>query len=415
VGIRFYVEKVEHYRGRKGLTQEALAEAIGLERRSLEKALQNGSTSLGTLHKMARVLGVDFEELEIRETSDPSPELPDTSVTASEPFPNQLPFLVTDFQGRDALLVRLGSKLKDRAPITPIVLHGMGGVGKTTLAVALGYHVQSYFSDGVIFFDLEGMAAEPVPVTTVMRHVIESLGITVDPRLSSLEELTPRYRSALSGKRILLIFDNIVGDEHALPLLVGDRVGIVFTSRRALTLASVAIFSIDSFEPHDAHNLLSTIIGDNAGDKEIQQLAKLCGYLPLALRISGDFLRVNPTWSVEEYIRALEDESNRLKMLKVGETEQQNVEIVLKWSAAQLVRTNPPLAMLWYYMARFPGGFTRREAAEVEQLPPDDPSILKKLDDLVSRSMVLYDRNRKRYHYHDLMRLIALGLFGNSQ
>jgi transcriptional regulator with XRE-family HTH domain len=417
MGVQINIERIRYLLNKKNLTQHQLAARIQLDPRSVEKLLKTGSTSADTLHKIAKALDVDYDHIavvpdNILNTQAQTHE--SAAATVSEPFPNQLPGLISDFLGRNALLEKISAILSKASPVQRIEINGMGGVGKTTLAIALGHAVECYYPDGAIFLDLQGMAQEPMPVTIALRHVLMSCGIVPDPRWNTLEELLPRYRHALHGKRMLLIFDNVAGDQQASPLIAGDRTGIIFTTRRALTLDCLAAFSLDTLDPKDATTLIQQIIPERATPRQLEQIAKFCGYLPLALRVAADFLRVNTTWSVEDYLQELEQESSRLAMLKVGDTEQKDVEVVLKLSAARLAQDNFPLAMNWYLLARYPAGFTLENAVAVWSQPLENKVVLNQLNELVNRSMLLYDTSRKRYTFHDLMRLVAYGLFKKS-
>ena len=99
--------------------------------------------------------------------------------------------------------------------------------------------------------------------------------------------------------------------------------------------------------------LLAEILKDRkVNDGELKELAQLCGYLPLALRVAGSFLAAKRDWTVREYLAELADERRRLARLR---HEDLDVGAVLGLSAAQLVRENPELAARWQELTVFPG------------------------------------------------------------
>jgi len=166
---------------------------------------------------------------------------------------------------------------------------------------------------------------------------------------------------------------------------------------------------IDELSPTKSLELLRRIVEKRGTNEELQKVAGLCGHLPLALRVAGDFLRLKADWTVERYVQALENE--RLKWLKVGNAREKDVDYVLKLSSAQLVRDNPGLALRWHFLADWPADFAAAAAAAAWDMDPNDDAVLEDLSELVDRSMVLFDERTFRYRLHDLMKQIAAELF----
>ena len=165
---------------------------------------------------------------------------------------------------------------------------------------------------------------------------------------------------------------------------------------------------IKIFSDKKALELLRSIVGEKGSENELCEVAELCGNLPLALRVAGDFLRLKQDWTVSQYIAALYQE--RLRWLKVGNDPQKDVETVLKLSAAQLVRDDIDLATHWHYLADWPSDFATDAVAAAWDME-DDYEVLEGLSNLVDRSLVLFDEETFRYRLHDLMKPIAEGLF----
>jgi len=133
----------------------------------------------------------------------------------------------------------------------------------------------------------------------------------------------------------------------------------------------------------------------------------LCGRLPLALRVAGDFLVVHPDWGAGEYAQALADERERLARLK---HEDLDVGAALGLSAAQLVRERADLAGRWQMLSVFPAPFERAAVAAVWEV--EEGEARDGLSELAARSLVLYEREGGQYRLHDLMRLVAEDAFG---
>src|SRR5262249_19719392 len=73
---------------------------------------------------------------------------------------------------------------------------------------------------------------------------------------------------------------------------------------------------LDVLPPDEALTLLRGIVAAKGTDAELREVAKLCGRLPLALRVAGDFLRLHENWKVPEHVAALKDEAERLERVE---------------------------------------------------------------------------------------------------
>ena len=326
---------------------------------------------------------------------------------------SQLPAEVADFKNRHAefaLIVGVLAASPDGA--RALAIRGMGGIGKTSLAVKAAHRIKDHYPDGQILVELRGTSDRPMDPSEAMSRVIRDFHpeLRLPPEVA---DLVPIYRSTLAGRRVLLVLDN-ARDEDQVRVLVSAAppVGVIVTSRRSLALDGVESVPLDVLPPPESLELLRGIVKARGTDEELRVIAESCGRLPLALRVSGDFLRLNPNWSPARYTAAVRDESRRLSQLK-GKSRDRDVEAVLGLSARELVRESVTRAEFWQLLSVFPADFDTLAAAAVGGL--DEPRAGDELTALLGCSLVQYDPDTDRYSLHDLLRPVARDAFAYAE
>jgi NB-ARC domain-containing protein len=255
---------------------------------------------------------------------------------------------------------------------------------------------------------VKGFAVSPAEA---MARIIRAFHPAVSQLPSDEDELAGYYRGVLAGRRALIVLDNAGTEDQLRPLLTAaPPVAFLVTSRYAQSLDCVATVQVNELALDEAYSLLRGIVTGRGTKDELATITDLCGYLPLGIRVAGDFLRLKEDWPVGQYIEALRRE--RLRWLKVGEDPAKDVEAVLKLSSAQLARDSLDRATRWHLLHIFQGDFTAAAAAAAWDAAEDDLGVLEDLSDMKRRSLILFDADRGRYRLHDLMRPIAEGLFG---
>jgi hypothetical protein len=231
---------------------------------------------------------------------------------------HQLPADVADFAGRETQMEHLFGVLNapgGRVAISAI--DGMGGLGKTTLAVHVAHRLIGRYPDAQIVVDMAGTSAAPLTPEQGLARVIRAFEPQA-PLPDTVKELRPVYLHTLRGRRVLLILDNALDGDQVAPLLPPEDCALIITSRRRIAVAGLARVDLDLLAPEEAVDLLRSIVGnDRATPTELSRIAKLCGLLPLALWVAGMFLRASPYSSAERFITALADGQKRLVRLKL--------------------------------------------------------------------------------------------------
>ncbi|AMV24079.1 Regulatory protein AfsR [Gemmata sp. SH-PL17] len=318
-----------------------------------------------------------------------------------------------DFTGRGVEIRQMVDRFQ-AGTVGTFLLWGMGGVGKTTLAQSVAHAVADQFPDALIELNLQAMSDVPISSSEAMASIIHAFH--PDEKLPDKKpELRARYRTVLYGKRALILFDNVKNEEQVQDLLAAaPTVGFILTSRNALALSSVLSISLDVLPSSDSIKFLARITSSEVNNRNLSAIAKLCGHLPLALRVAGSNLTIRKSQSTSQYIEALEVENTRLERLK-GKTITDDVKAVLSLSARELVHENARLAQRWQMLSVFPADFDKFAVAAVWDLISDSSrasgTVEEELTALIDRSLVQYDTNTDRYSLHDLMRPISREVF----
>jgi DNA-binding SARP family transcriptional activator/tetratricopeptide (TPR) repeat protein len=243
------------------------------------------------------------------------------------PGPSLLPHDVADFTGRaEPLRMVLGTLGGEARATMPIVaLTGRAGVGKTALAAHAGHRLRRHYPDGQLFVDLHGVEARPVEPARVLARFLRALGVSGQAIPDSLDERAEIYRDILASRRVLVVLDNAANERQIRPLLpAGSGCGLLVTSRRQLPGLGVRPVPLDVLATDDAVSLLGRIIGAprvGAEPAESAKIARLCGNLPLAVRIAGGRLARLPHRSLSWLAGRLSDDLRRLDELALEDLE----------------------------------------------------------------------------------------------
>jgi tetratricopeptide (TPR) repeat protein/DNA-binding XRE family transcriptional regulator len=323
-----------------GLTQEELAAAARLSARSisdLERGV-NATARKETARLLADALGLTgpqrahFEAIACGRGQATSPGanagsslgLGSGSVAAAT---RTLPRDISGFTGRGAELARLTAGLADRAATGGVVgihaIGGMAGIGKTTLAVHAAHRLAGRFPDGQIFLPLHAHTPgqRPVDPADALASLLRAAGLGANAIPAGLDARAGCWRDCLAGKKVLLVLDDATGHEQVRPLLPGTAGTLVLiTSRRRLTaLEDATVISLDTLPSDEATQLLARLAGRSdigPGDSAVAELARLCGYLPLAIGMLARQLYHHPAWAPAGLAAELAAARGRLELMQ---------------------------------------------------------------------------------------------------
>lgn len=346
----------------------------------------------------------------------------------------QLPADTADFVGREGEIAELLGLLRagaDRLSPPIVVVSGLPGVGKTTLAVRLAHLLRADYPDGQLFVRLGRDARGPREPGELLDVLLRSLGLDGALIPAPVEGRARLLRQRLADRAVLVVLDDAVEEDQLRHLLPGTAGGAVLvTSRSRLPALEGAVgLTLDLPDEKDARLLLERVAGpDRIGSAPgaAEQILRSCGRLPLAIRVAGARLATRPVWPVSEFATrlagrgldelvvggldvratfepsyaALPDPARRaFRLLGLA-----GLDSVAEWSVAALLRQPAPETDA--APAGLPGLEGDAEMLGVAALEADAA-----LETLVARGMLTSTEvdgaGQPRYRLHDLLRVYA--------
>jgi DNA-binding SARP family transcriptional activator len=248
------------------------------------------------------------------------------TVTSARVAPLRVPRTSRALTGRESELGMLAEMLGHHGRLSTkvMVIDGMPGVGKSALAIEVAHRLSSRFPDGQLYLDLQGstLGVEPLTASAALHRLLRTLDQT-EMAPANLEESSALLRSRLAHPRLVVVLDNVDNADQVSPILsASGGCAILVTSRGVLaTLDGASHMHLDVLSDDQSVVLLGQLAGPArvAAEPEASlMIARLCGGLPLALRIAGARLVTRPGWSLRVFAERLADSRTRLDQLQVG-------------------------------------------------------------------------------------------------
>jgi tetratricopeptide (TPR) repeat protein len=304
------------------------------------------------------------------------------------------------------------------------VIAGMGGIGKTELALraaraALG---RGWFPGGVLFYDLRGYGgAQRATPDEALGSFLIMLGVPGEAIPADSQAREACYRTILekladAGRSILVVIDNASGIDQVRSLLPGDdKTGVIITSRHTLSLLGLKVLDLEVLKPEAAIALLEASLRNVRGDEDsakrvarhrgdAAEIARLCGYLPLALVIIAARLARPGSPPLADVAGELADELYRLDEL--SDSVPHGVRATLDMSCQLLTDDQKRVFRL---LAVCPGADVSTETAAGALTGLAPPVARRALENLADAHLA-EPGAPGRWRMHDLVRLYAAEL-----
>ncbi|RQW94731.1 AfsR/SARP family transcriptional regulator [Micromonospora inaquosa] len=388
-----------------GEVHARLAEELGInpgaELQALHRTILTVAASRSKTSTTARPAGL----------SAPAPAAVAVSAKPHRPRPvDHLPRAVTDFVGREDVVSGLLAetrRVEERVPAVHII-DGMAGSGKTTLAVHLARQLSARYPDAALFIDLCGHGEKkPVEPAAALVTLLRQLGVPANGVPVDLNARVELWRQELAHRRSVIVLDNAANSDQIMPLLPTEPTAVALvTSRRRLSHPDVGPSqTLPVLSPQESVDLLGLSVGRDRVEAEpaaAADVVRLCGHLPLAIRLAGARLAHRRGWRLAEMAEQMAGDPLVLHHLA------QEASTVTGAFAASYEPLPDSTKRVFRFLGLYPGNrFSTAAVAALTGLTIAEAH--EALDDLVDSNLV-EDLDSTRYRLHDLMRQYSVEL-----
>jgi DNA-binding SARP family transcriptional activator len=321
------------------------------------------------------------------------------------PEPSNLPADIGDFTGRAAEMRTLTEETGSRPVLR--VIEGMGGVGKTVLAVRAGHQMARRYPDAQLYLNLRAhdQVRAPLGAVDALRDLLAMLGVPAKRIPGTLAERADLWRAELACRRAVLILDDIADPEQIAPLIptTGDTMIIATSRRRHPRWGDVQPIALRVLDEDDAATLFTQVAGFGSDRGAVAaQASRLCGYLPLAIRLTASRMRTGTAAELTDLLDELTEPSD-------GSDVRRQIKVAFELSYNQLAEDEQ---RFFRCLGVSPCTFmTVHSSAALADVPlAESHAMLGTLAD----HYLLEETTPGQYGFHDLIRAFAADRFARE-
>lgn len=316
--------------------------------------------------------------------------------------PCTLRHTIRDFTGRRAeLRMLLTDQDADGTALPVTVVHGMGGVGKSTLVRHVAHQLRGRYPDGQFLVELHAHSGQPPSdPADLLAALLQDARVTFSRPPTTLDGWAAQWRRWTAHKRVLLILDDVRDAAQIRPFLPGSpSCRVLVASRYRLTeLESYREIALDVLATTAAVDLFTGVAGKSrvTDTSAVRAVVDRCGHHPLAIRLVANNFRHRHTWSVHDVADRLTRESGSLEGFPLS------VATAFQFSYSGLTNR---AQRLFRYLALHPGPDITLLAASA--LVRADRTELDLAIAELQNCHLLEELARDRFFFHDLIRSFA--------
>jgi hypothetical protein len=321
-----------------------------------------------------------------------------------------------NFTGREDLLAELHERLRgtSTAAVTPNTLHGMGGVGKSQIAIEYVYrHIDDY--DIIWWIPAEQQSQILASLAELAQSLKLDVGTEANTAVPAVREA---LRSGKPYKNWLLVFDNAEDIATVRGYFPTGGSGKVLVTSRNLEWSSVAdTLSVDVFRRDESKALLQRRNAD-LSDTEADHLAEALGDLPLAIEQAASW-RAATGMAVDEYLSLIEQK--RLELLDESTSPDYSLSVAAAWNvsldrleennkaALQLLQVCAFMAPEPIPRSLFRGARNVQLTPELDELLTDPIKLGRAIRDLSKYALARIDHRNNTLQLHRLVQAALIG------
>nr|MDZ8123960.1 tetratricopeptide repeat protein [Nostoc sp. CmiVER01] len=313
---------------------------------------------------------------------------------------------MVDFVGREQELQNLHQLLQDNKQVAIAAISGMGGVGKTELALQYAIKYRETYNGGLCWL----LAKTGDVGIQVVQFAKTQLDLKPPEDFDILAQVQYCWRRWREGE-VLLVLDDVSDYEQVKPYFqsLPSRFKVLMTTRQKL--GRIAQLSLDVLQPEAALELLKSLLKETPEriERELALANQLCewlGYLPLGVELVGRYLARKQDLSLAEMLRRLENKRLDERSLSKSKSEadmtaQLGVLAAFELSWQELEDDDKQLGCLLSLFAAAPIPWKLVE----ECLPEEDAEDLEEIrDDSLLNLHLLQRKSEGIYQLHPLLR-----------